>query len=181
MLDPSSAGSGEHSVKIILVGGTGTIGRKVAERLADRHELIVAGRNSGDVRVDIGEPGSIDAMFAATGEVDAVVNIAGEAKWAALDSMSEEDFYIGIRSKLMGQVNLVRAGIEHLNPGGSFTLTTGILADDRRMPHDQNQGQQKHNHDTDAKADDLKRACPGTPGNVGEAKAPGDTDAAAES
>lgn len=130
MLDPSSAGSGEHSVKIILVGGTGTIGRKVAERLADRHELIVAGRNSGDVRVDIGEPGSIDAMFAATGEVDAVVNIAGEAKWAALDSMSEEDFYIGIRSKLMGQVNLVRAGIEHLNPGGSFTLTTGILADD---------------------------------------------------
>jgi hypothetical protein len=29
----------------------------------------------------------------------------------------------------MGQVNLVRIGRNYLNPGGSFTLTTGILAD----------------------------------------------------
>jgi NAD(P)-dependent dehydrogenase (short-subunit alcohol dehydrogenase family) len=44
--------------------------------------------------------------------------------------MTEEDFYIGIKSKLMGQVNLVRIGQDYLNEGGSFTLTTGILADD---------------------------------------------------
>ena len=43
--------------------------------------------------------------------------------------MTEEDFYIGLKSKLMGQVNLVRIGQKYLNPGGSFTLTTGILAD----------------------------------------------------
>ncbi len=30
----------------------------------------------------------------------------------------------------MGQVNLVRLAKDHLNPGGSITLTTGILADD---------------------------------------------------
>jgi hypothetical protein len=29
----------------------------------------------------------------------------------------------------MGQVNLVRIGQDYLNTGGSFTLTTGILAD----------------------------------------------------
>ena len=29
----------------------------------------------------------------------------------------------------MGQVNLVRIGHDYLNTGGSFTLTTGILAD----------------------------------------------------
>ena len=29
----------------------------------------------------------------------------------------------------MGQVNLVRIGQDYLNPEGSFTLTTGILAD----------------------------------------------------
>ena len=117
-------------MKIILVGGTGTIGRVVAARLADSHELIIAGRTSGQVAVDIGDPRSIGRMFGETGPVDAVVNIAGEAKWAALDAMSEDDYYIGIRSKLMGQVNLVRSGIGHLNAGGSFTLTTGILADD---------------------------------------------------
>ena len=30
----------------------------------------------------------------------------------------------------MGQVNVVRIGMNYLNHGGSFTLTTGILADD---------------------------------------------------
>ena len=68
-------------------------------------------------------------MFDAVTNLDALICIAGEAKWAAFDSMSEADFYIGLRSKLMGQVNLVRIGQRYLNPGGSFTLSTGILAD----------------------------------------------------
>jgi NAD(P)-dependent dehydrogenase (short-subunit alcohol dehydrogenase family) len=72
---------------------------------------------------------SIEAMLESVGHVDAIVCIAGEAKWAAFDSMTEEDFYIGLKSKLMGQVNLVRIGQKYLNAGGSFTLTTGILAD----------------------------------------------------
>ena len=60
----------------------------------------------------------------------AIVCAAGDAKWDLMDRMSEEDFYVGIKSKLMGQVNLVRIGKEFLSPGGSITLTTGILADD---------------------------------------------------
>ncbi|MFC1829339.1 short chain dehydrogenase, partial [Thermodesulfobacteriota bacterium] len=72
---------------------------------------------------------SIEAMFEHTGNVDAVICIAGEAKWAAFESLTEEDFYVGLKSKLMGQVNLVRIGQHYLNAGGSFTLTTGILAD----------------------------------------------------
>jgi NAD(P)-dependent dehydrogenase (short-subunit alcohol dehydrogenase family) len=30
----------------------------------------------------------------------------------------------------MGQINLVRAGIPHVNDGGSFTLVSGILGDE---------------------------------------------------
>jgi NAD(P)-dependent dehydrogenase (short-subunit alcohol dehydrogenase family) len=90
---------------------------------------LIGGRHSGDVSVDIANSKSIEAMFQSVGKVDAVVCIAGEAKWAAFDSMTEEDFYIGLKSKLMGQVNLVRIGQNYLNDGGSFTLTTGILAD----------------------------------------------------
>ena len=116
-------------MKILIVGGNGTIGKKVSDHFARKHEVINGGRNSGDVAVDIADSASIEAMFEAIGNVDAVVCIAGEAKWAAFDSMTEEDFYIGLRSKLMGQVNLVRVGRNYLNPGGSFTLTTGILAD----------------------------------------------------
>jgi len=117
-------------MKILIVGGTGTIGKKVSAHLAKKHEIVNAGRNSGHVNVDIADSKSIEAMFESIGEVDAILCIAGEAKWSALDAMTEEDFYIGLRSKLMGQVNLVRIGQKYLSTGGSFTLSTGILADD---------------------------------------------------
>jgi NAD(P)-dependent dehydrogenase (short-subunit alcohol dehydrogenase family) len=116
-------------MKILIIGGEGTIGKKVSDFFSKEHEVIIAGRNSGDVQVDIADASSIEAMFAAVTSLDALICIAGEAKWAAFESMSEADFYIGLRSKLMGQVNLVRIGQAYLNPGGSFTLSTGILAD----------------------------------------------------
>lgn len=116
-------------MKILIVGGNGTIGKKVSEHLSKKHELIIAGRTSGDVQVDMADSASINAMFDAVGNVDAIVCIAGEAKWGAFNELTEEDYYIGLRSKLMGQVNLVRIGQDYLNEGGSITLSTGILAD----------------------------------------------------
>ena len=117
-------------MKILIIGGAGTIGKKVSAHLAKKHQIVIAGRNSGDVNVDIDDSQSIEAMFDSIGKLDAIVCVAGEAKWGAFDSMTEEDFYVGLRSKLMGQVNLVRIGHKHLNTGGSFTFSTGILADD---------------------------------------------------
>ncbi len=116
-------------MKILIIGGKGTIGKKVSDHFAKKHDIIIAGRKSGVVTADIADSKTIAAMFETVGKVDAVVCIAGEAKWAAFDSMTEEDFYIGLKSKLMGQVNLVRIGHNFVNAGGSFTLTTGILAD----------------------------------------------------
>ena len=116
-------------MKILIIGGKGTIGKKVSDHFSKKHDIIIGGRNSGDVKVDIADSKSIEAMFKSVGNLDAVVCIAGEAKWAPFDSMTEEDFFIGLKSKLMGQVNLVRIGQNYLNSAGSFTLTTGILAD----------------------------------------------------
>lgn len=116
-------------MKILIIGGKGTIGKKVSTHFSRKHEILIGGRNSGDISVDIADSKSIKTMFESIGEVDAVVCIAGEAKWAAFESMKEEDFYIGLKSKLMGQVNLVRIGQDYVNEGGSFTLSTGILAD----------------------------------------------------
>lgn len=117
-------------MKILIIGGNGTIGKTISKRLSEKHKVIVAGRNSGDVTVDIAASESISAMFQKVGKIDAIVNVAGDAKWDKFDKLSEEDFYIGIRSKMMGQVNLVRLGRKYLNSGGSITLTTGILADE---------------------------------------------------
>ena len=116
-------------MKILIIGGEGTIGKKVSSHFLKKHEVLIAGRNSGDIVVDIVDSQSIEAMFESIGKVDAAVCIAGDAKWAAFDSMTEEDFYLVLKSKLMGQVNLVRIGQKYLNAGGSFTLSTGILAD----------------------------------------------------
>ena len=117
-------------MKIIIIGGHGTIGKKVAAHLSQKHDIIIVGRTSGDLQADIADSDSIKAMLEATGKIDAIICIAGEAKWAPFTDLSEADFYIGLRSKLMGQVNLVRLGKDYLNPHGSITLTTGILADD---------------------------------------------------
>lgn len=102
----------------------------VSDHFAQAHEVVTAGRNHGDVKVDIADSNSIDSMLENTGLFDAIICIAGEAKWAPFNALSEEDFYIGLKSKLMGQVNLVRKGRKYLNPNGSITLSTGILADD---------------------------------------------------
>ncbi|RIJ37355.1 short chain dehydrogenase [Pontibacter oryzae] len=117
-------------MKILIIGGNGTIGQKVTSHFAPNHEVLVAGRTSGDVTVDIADTSSIEAMFTKTGKQDAIISIAGEARWAEFNELSEDDYYIGLKSKLMGQVNLVRIGQYYLNPKGSITLSTGILADD---------------------------------------------------
>lgn len=117
-------------MKILIIGGNGTIGKRVSSYFSGQEEVIIAGRYSGDVTVDITDSASITAMFEKTGKLDAIICIAGEAKWADFNSLTEEDYYIGLRSKLMGQVNIVRIGQHHLQPNGSITLSTGILADD---------------------------------------------------
>jgi NAD(P)-dependent dehydrogenase (short-subunit alcohol dehydrogenase family) len=114
-------------VRILVVGGSGTIGSAVVSALRDRHEVIVASR-SADITVDMTDPASVDAMFGRLGQVDAVVCTAGGAPFVALTEASPADFAKGFADKLGGQINLVLRGFEHVRDGGSFTLITGVLA-----------------------------------------------------
>jgi len=114
-------------MRILLVGATGTIGSAVQRELGPRHEIIKAGRSSGDVIVDLMSTDSIRAMYEKVGKVDAVIATAGHAHFGPLVSMTNDQFMVGLNDKLMGQVNLVLLGIAHVNDGGSFTLTSGML------------------------------------------------------
>ena len=118
-------------MKILVIGGTGTIGKYLTNRFQeDGHELIVAHRNSKEYPIDLEDPVSILQLFQTVGKSDAIVCVAGEARRASFDQLSDDDFQVGLRSKLMGQVNVVRFGKGFLNDdSGSITLTTGILAD----------------------------------------------------
>lgn len=117
-------------MKILLVGASGVIGRAVAAELGSRHELIAAGRSSGDVRLDISDASSIRSAYASLGKIDAVVCAAGAVRFKPLADMTEDDLRFGLGDKLMGQVNLVMLGREHVADGGSFTLTGGVLDHD---------------------------------------------------
>jgi NAD(P)-dependent dehydrogenase (short-subunit alcohol dehydrogenase family) len=114
-------------MRVLIAGASGTIGRAVKEELEQRHEVITAGRTSGDVRLDITDSASIRAAFAEVGPVDAVVSTTGTVKFAPFNEMEAADYEIGLRDKLMGQVNLVLIGRDSISDGGSFTLTTGAL------------------------------------------------------
>jgi len=117
-------------MKILVVGASGTIGRAVVAELAERHDVIAAGRTSGDVSLDMTDEASIRAAYQEIGTVDAVVSAAGHVKFAPFADMHAADYDIGIKDKLMGQVNLVLIGRDFIADGGSFTLTTGVLDSD---------------------------------------------------
>lgn len=120
----------KDSMKIIVIGGTGTIGKAVVKELSQRHTVILVGHAQGDIQVDITDKKSIEKMYQATGKVNAVVATTGSVHFDDLASMTEEKYQVGLKSKLMGQINLLLLGIPHLYDAGSFTLTSGILAKD---------------------------------------------------
>jgi len=115
-------------MRIILIGGNGTIGREVARALEVKNEVVIASRSSATLQVDIASPESVEAMFRNAGAFDAVVCAAGSARFGPLDDLEYEDFLFSFSNKLMGQVNLVRIGRTYINDNGSFTLTSGVLA-----------------------------------------------------
>jgi NAD(P)-dependent dehydrogenase (short-subunit alcohol dehydrogenase family) len=115
-------------MKILVIGATGTIGSAVALALEGRHEVLRASHVRSALTVDLADAESIRRLYAKVGRVDAVVSAVGQATFRPLFELSDADFALGLTNKLMGQVNLVRFGVDVLADGGSFTITTGILS-----------------------------------------------------
>ena len=113
-------------MKVLVVGASGLIGAGVADALSANHEVIRASRSS-DVTVDITSPESIAAMYAKVGKIDAVVSCAGKVTFKALEEISYEEFSKSLQDKTLGQVELVRQGLDYVNDKGSFTLISGVV------------------------------------------------------
>jgi NAD(P)-dependent dehydrogenase (short-subunit alcohol dehydrogenase family) len=120
-------------MKVVVIGATGTIGKPMVEALEKRgHEVVRVSRKSA-VSVDIENAASIRALFDKVRDVDAVVSCAGGAGWGPLSNLSDDDFALSLRYRLMGQVNVARIARERLKDNGSVTVTSGVLAT-RPMP-----------------------------------------------
>lgn len=113
-------------MKIIVIGASGTLGSAVADVLDANNEVVRASRR-GAVRVDLENPASLDELFVAVPDADAVVCCAASGPLVGLTSVSDEDFEQGLRGKLLGQVALARRASRHLRDNGSITLTGGTF------------------------------------------------------
>jgi NADP-dependent 3-hydroxy acid dehydrogenase YdfG len=92
--------------------------------------VTYVGHGSGDIRADITDRKSIEQLYEKAGEFDAVVSTTGNVHFGPFEQFTPEQFEVGLRNKLMGQVNLVTLGLKHIRSGGSFTLTSGQINDD---------------------------------------------------
>lgn len=117
-------------MRILVVGGNGTVGQAAVNHLRQRHEVLTAGRTSGDVLVNVTEEASVKAMFEKLKTVDAVVACTGHSYFGPVATMTPTQFLDGVKDKVMGQINLVLLGLQYVSDGGSFTLTSGILSRD---------------------------------------------------
>jgi len=114
-----------------IVIGSGTIGTAVRKALEEKgHDVVSVGRTSGDYHADISDPESLKAFFRRIGSFDAVANAAGDVSFAALEQTTDEQWASSIKSKGMGQINLVRAALPFIADRGSFTLVSGVLTEE---------------------------------------------------
>ncbi|QDG74645.1 short chain dehydrogenase [Labrenzia sp. PHM005] len=115
-------------MKTVVIGGTGLVGTEIVKLLGQDHDVIAVGRTSGDLQVDIESKDSIKALFEKVGPVDAIVVAAGDGVMGRFDDESDHAYDLALKSKVMGQVNVVRVGHKYLKTGGSITLTSGSVA-----------------------------------------------------
>lgn len=113
-------------MRILVVGASGVLGRAVVAALAG-HDVIPAARTSARI-VDLTSAASVAALYADVGQVDAVACTAGQTPFKPFTDLTLDDYYAGIESKLLGQVELVRQGVEHVADRGSFTLVSGVVS-----------------------------------------------------
>lgn len=113
-------------MKILVIGASGHVGQAAASALAD--DEIVGVSRSSDPAVDVTDPTSIARLFDAVGEVDAVVSTLGSAPFRPLGALTRDDYLAGFTGKVLSQLDIVRIGTPFVRDGGSFTLTSGVLA-----------------------------------------------------
>ncbi|MDX6235131.1 MAG: hypothetical protein QOH68_4298 [Nocardioidaceae bacterium] len=114
-------------MKILVIGASGHVGTAAVQALEARHQVV--GRSRGTTpAVDITDIESVAALFDEVGQVDAVVAAVGTVPFKPLNELSRDDYLSAFLGKVLSQLDIVRIGTPYVRDGGSFTLTSGILA-----------------------------------------------------
>jgi NAD(P)-dependent dehydrogenase (short-subunit alcohol dehydrogenase family) len=105
----------------IVTGAARGIGKAIADRLAETHEVLRVdlAPSDGGIQADITKPEDRARVIEAAGSVDVLVNNAGITRDARLVKMTDEEFLSVIRVNLGGAYELTMALTDHFADGAS--------------------------------------------------------------
>lgn len=112
----------------LIIGATGTIGKEIEKLSKIKGDSVISVSRNSDPSINIEDSKSLENYFKHSSEFDAIICVAGNASFGRFTDLNDDQINIGINSKLLGQINLVRKAIDKLNPGGTIILTGGMLA-----------------------------------------------------
>jgi len=115
-------------MKILVIGGTGTIGSEIVTLLRKEHEVIAVGHTKGDYTVEIENKNSLKELFEKVGPVDGIISTTGGGNLGPFLEQTDEDIDVALNSKLKGQIALVRTGFSSVKENGFIILTTGTAS-----------------------------------------------------
>ena len=87
-------------MKVLVIGGTGTIGKAVVELPQKNHDVVKVGYRDGEYQADISSKESIQVLFDNVGKVDAVICTTGLANFGKFDELTDQDYELGLNNKL---------------------------------------------------------------------------------
>lgn len=116
--------------KILVIGANGLLGSHIVGQLQANNEVVQASLSDSKEQVDITQMASLQRLFERVGRMDAVICTAGVADFVPWDRMTEADWQHSLNNKLMGQVKVIEVSARFVTPGGSITVTSGVLAQD---------------------------------------------------
>jgi NAD(P)-dependent dehydrogenase (short-subunit alcohol dehydrogenase family) len=132
--------------RVVIVGGSSGIGFAVAEAvLAEHGKVIVASSKPANVAaavqrlsagatglvVDVTDEKSVEAAFGQLSQVDHLVFTAGDWSAARRNSLADMNLEHGsaiFAVRFWGAIASVKHAHKALTPGGSITLTNGMIA-----------------------------------------------------
>lgn len=132
----TGAGSGIGRAIAIAVANSGghvvAVGRRSVPLEETREECNRIGTEALAAKADIGRidevTEAVDRTILKFGRLDAIVNNAGIARFAPIDSASLGDLEFMLDAHLRGPINLIRAALPHLRAAGGVIVNVSSVA-----------------------------------------------------
>jgi cyclic-di-GMP-binding biofilm dispersal mediator protein len=131
-----------QGASILIAGGTGGLGQRLADQLRERGALVtIAARStepdedhdvvsiSADLRLPSECERAVRAAVEAHGRLDGVINAAGVVAFGNLDETSVDTVEDLFMTNTFLPIFLIKAALDHMTDGGVVMTISGVVAE----------------------------------------------------